>query len=95
MALGPDDTTAICEKAILDIESEPAAASPEMYRVCGERNDDSAFSRFLGADSGNRLAASRMEAQGASVALKSAIDRVRTFIGKKNPRRRVEPSDMM
>jgi hypothetical protein len=94
MALGPDDTTAICEKAVLDIGSEPAAASPEMYRVCGERNDDSAFSRFLGADSGNRLAASRMEPQGAGDALKTAIERVRTFIGKKNPLRRIEPGDL-
>jgi hypothetical protein len=92
-----DKTAAeICEDAILELKSEPAVANPEMYPVCAERNHVSAFLRFHGADSGNRLASSRMEVQGVSGALKLALARVRTVIGHKPPaRRRVEPSDIL
>jgi hypothetical protein len=97
MGAATDKTaTEICEKAILEIgSSEPTAIKLEMYPVCGERNDASAFLRFHGADSGARLAASRMEAEGASGAVRFAITCVRTLIGRKPGRRRVEPSDML
>lgn len=91
-----DKTAAeICENAILELKSEPPAANPEMYPVCAERNHVSAFLRFHGADSGNRLASSRMEVHGVSGAFKLALARVRTVIGHKPARRRVEPSDVL
>jgi hypothetical protein len=92
-----DETvTEICEKAILEIGSEPAVVNPEMYRVCAVRNDASAFLRFLGADSGARLAASPMELRGAAGALSFAMTCVRTIIGRKPAHRhRIEPSDML
>jgi hypothetical protein len=96
MATRTDQTvTEICEKAILEIGSEPAVVNPEMYRVCTARNDPSAFLRFMGADSGARLAASPMELRGAAGALSLALARVRTLIGRTPSHRRLEPSDML
>jgi hypothetical protein len=97
MGAGTDETAAeICEKAILEIgSSEPAVGKLEIYPVCDARNDTSAFLRFHGSDSGARLAASRMDVQGASGAFRFAITCIRTLIGRKPARNRVEPSDML
>jgi hypothetical protein len=94
MEVRTDATAAeICEKAILEIASEPAAVNTEMYRVCDARNHTSAFLRFHGPDSGARLAASPAEIAGATGAFRFAITCVRTLIGRKPAHRRIEPSD--
>jgi hypothetical protein len=90
-----ETATEVCEKAILEIASEAPEAKLEMYPVCMQRNHISAFLRFHGPDSGNSLASTRMEVHGVKGAVKLVVAHMRTVIGHKPVRRRVELSDFL